>query len=105
MRIDIRNSGAGSAAEQAGASGQTSASAGVAKTGASGNAASATAVNADSVSFSFNQARVASLTKQALAAPEVRQQKVAGFQQAIAAGTYSVDAGKVAGALAAEVAS
>ncbi len=105
MRIDLRNSSAGSSAEQTGASKQTSASANLTKSNASGNAVWDSGASADSVRFSFDQARVASLTKQALAAPEVRQQTVAALRQAIAAGMYTVDASKVAGALAAEASS
>jgi len=105
MRIDPRNFGAESPAQKSGGTGQTGASAGVGSSSLSGSAATTSATNADSVRFSFDQARVQSLAEQALAAPEVRQQKVAALQQAIAGGTYSVDAGKVADAMVAEAAS
>jgi flagellar biosynthesis anti-sigma factor FlgM len=76
-------------------------------TGANGNASAATdnSSGVDQTSFSFDQARVQSLATQALAAPEVRQEKVAPLQQAIANGDYQVDPGKVADAIAAEAGS
>jgi negative regulator of flagellin synthesis FlgM len=43
--------------------------------------------------------RVASLVGRALALPDIRADKIAGIQQAIAAGTYQVSASAVAGAL------
>jgi len=57
----------------------------------------------DSTRFSFDQARVAALETQALAAPEVRQEKVAALQQAVDNGNYTVDPSKVADAIAADL--
>ena len=59
----------------------------------------------DSARFSFDQARVASLETQALATPEVRQEKVTALQKAVENGDYTVDPGKVADAIAAELGS
>jgi flagellar biosynthesis anti-sigma factor FlgM len=53
----------------------------------------------DRTQFSFDQTRIRSLTAQALSAPEVRQAKVSSLAQAIGSGEYSVDAGKIAGAM------
>ena len=52
--------------------------------------------------FSFDQTRISSLTSQALAAPEVREAKVAALGQSIADGEYVVDATKVAVAMTEE---
>jgi len=60
-------------------------------------------VGVDSARFSFDQARVAALQAQALAAPEVRPEKVAGLQQTVGNGDYTVDASKIADAIAAEL--
>jgi flagellar biosynthesis anti-sigma factor FlgM len=99
MRIDLTTSGleqpensqagrarqSGTTANQGSASASTAASAGV-----------------DRTQFSFDGTRVQTLAAQALAAPEIRQTKVAGLGQAISNGEYSVDAGKVADAMTAE---
>jgi len=103
MRVDFtnlgmeppENSNSGRASQTAGNRGGGSASAmNVAESGSP----------ADRTTFSFSQARVQSLALQALALPEVRQEKVAVLRQAVAEGDYRVDSGKVADALTAEVA-
>ncbi|HVM94657.1 MAG TPA: flagellar biosynthesis anti-sigma factor FlgM [Terriglobales bacterium] len=61
--------------------------------------AAGSAAETDRAQFSFDGGRIASLTAKALAAPEVREAKVASLAQSVASGQYTVDAGKVAGAL------
>ena len=58
----------------------------------------------DRTQFSFDQSRVRSLASQALATPEIREAKVSALGQAIASGGYSVEPGKVAEAMTAELA-
>lgn len=102
MRVDLttgglqqpENSKPGRAGQSGTAANQSSASAGA-------SAAASTAV--DRAQFSFDQARIQSLAAQALAAPEIRQAKVAALGQAIGNGEYSVDAAKVADAMTAEL--
>jgi len=105
MRVDFTNLGLEapekSKASRAGSAGTASASG--AQTGAS--AATEGGAGVDQTSLSFDQAKVQSLATQALAAPEVRQEKVGPLQQAVASGNYTVDSGKVADAVAAELAS
>jgi len=71
--------------------------------GAGENGSDQVSAGADSTRFAFDQARVASLETQAMAAPEVRQEKVAALQQAVENGDYTVDPSKVADAIAAEI--
>jgi len=66
------------------------------------NSSDQASAGVDSTRFSFDQPRVASLETEALAAPEVRQEKVAPLQQAIDNGNYTVDPNKIADAIAAE---
>jgi flagellar biosynthesis anti-sigma factor FlgM len=73
--------------------------------GTAGNQTGATAeasTAGDRANFSFDPARIGALTAQALAAPEIRQAKVASLAQAIRSGGYMVDATRVASAMAAE---
>jgi len=67
------------------------------------NGSDQTSAGVDSTRFSFDQARVAWLETQAMAAPEMRQEKVAALQQAVDNGDYTVDPSKVADAIAAEL--
>jgi len=60
---------------------------------------------ADQTQLSFSQARVQSLEATVLAAPEVRQEKVAVLQQSIATGNYAVDPVSVADAISSELGS
>jgi len=62
------------------------------------NAASSPAGN-DRAQFSFDGGKIASLTAKALAEPEVREAKVDALARSLQSGEYTVDAGKVAGAL------
>lgn len=105
MRVDFTNLGLEPPEKsKPGRAGQTgtAAAAATANRGA-GSTADANAC-ADRVRFSFDPARVHSLATQALAAPEVRQEKVAPLRQSVANGNYAVDSGKVADAIAAELA-
>ncbi|HTR26006.1 MAG TPA: flagellar biosynthesis anti-sigma factor FlgM [Terriglobales bacterium] len=54
---------------------------------------------ADRAQFSFDGGHIMSLTARVLAAPEIREEKVASLAAALKSGQYTVDAGKVAGAL------
>ncbi len=105
MRVDFTNLGTEPAekskAGRAGSKGTASASS--AQTSAS--TATESGAGVDQTSLSFDQARVQTLEAKALAAPEVRMEKVAPLQQAVASGNYQVDAVKVADAMAAEAAS
>lgn len=58
----------------------------------------------DKARFSFDQARIHSLEKQALEQPEVRQQRVELLRQAIGKGEYAVSDGQVAAAMIADLA-
>jgi flagellar biosynthesis anti-sigma factor FlgM len=59
----------------------------------------------DQTQLSFSQAQVQSLETSVLAAPEVRQDKVAALQQSIAMGTYAIDPVNVADAITSEFSS
>lgn len=103
MRVDLTTGGAG---QTEGAGSSHSARSGSA---ASNSTSAASAANepasgsagADRAQFSYDQTRIRSLTEQALSAPEIRQAKVSSLAQSIGSGQYSVDAGKVASAIAA----
>jgi len=100
MRVDLTTNGLGQPeSRKTGRSGQS----GAASSAGAGSSAgvSAGVTGGDRAQFSFDQARVQALTAQALAAPEVRQAKVAALGQAISSGEYTVDAGKVADAMTA----
>ncbi len=93
MRVDLTTSGTGAAdnasasrAERGAATNQTN----------DPNAAAAV----DRAQFSFDPARIRSLTAQTLSLPEIRQTKVSSLAQAIGSGAYKVDTAKVASALA-----
>jgi negative regulator of flagellin synthesis FlgM len=104
MRVDFTNLGLETPEKsKAGRTGQTGAAS--AADTASSAASSAGNANAgvDQTSLAFSHARVQSLATQALAAPEVRQEKVGPLQRAIANGNYSVDSGQVADAMAADL--
>jgi negative regulator of flagellin synthesis FlgM len=53
----------------------------------------------DTATLSTDSATVGSLTSQALASPEIRQDKVGALRQAIQSGSYKVDADSVANAM------
>jgi flagellar biosynthesis anti-sigma factor FlgM len=53
----------------------------------------------DTASLSFDRASVGSLVSQALASPEVRQDKVDALRQAISSGEYKVEPDKIADAM------
>jgi len=58
---------------------------------------------ADQTSFSFDPTRVNDLQAQAMAQPDVREQKVELLRQAIGKGEYAVHESQVADALLADV--
>ena len=109
MRIDFTNYGfegpEKSKAGKAGQSGTATATAATTTSAGNAGATSSSGAGADQTNFSFDPARVESLTNQALAAPEVRQQKVASLQQAVANGAYTVDPAQVATAIAGDAGS
>jgi len=97
MRVDLTTSGLEQPENsKLGRAGQSRA----ATNQSSANASESAAV--DHTQFTFDGTRIQSLAAQALAAPEIRQAKVASLGQAIGNGEYSVDAGKVADAMTAE---
>jgi flagellar biosynthesis anti-sigma factor FlgM len=103
MRVDFTNLGLEPPERsKPGRAGQTGTSASVPVASDHSGADSQASAGVDRARFSFDQARVASLEARALAAPEVRQEKVVPLQEAVANGNYSVDAHKVADAIAAE---
>jgi negative regulator of flagellin synthesis FlgM len=53
----------------------------------------------DTATLSFDHANIGSLTSQAMASPDVRQDKVDALRQAISTGQYKVDPDEVAGAM------
>jgi negative regulator of flagellin synthesis FlgM len=53
----------------------------------------------DKASFSVDASSISSLEAQALAAPEVRQDRVNALREAIRSGSYDVDPGQIAGAM------
>ena len=57
----------------------------------------------DQARLSFDQARVRSLAGQALAQPEVRQQRVDLLRQSLGKGEYSVSDAKIADAIIADL--
>jgi len=62
------------------------------------------AASLDQARFSFDHARVKALTHEAMAQPEVRQQKVELLRQAIGKGEYAVNDGQIADAIIADLA-
>jgi negative regulator of flagellin synthesis FlgM len=70
-----------------------------------GNNASSTSANQvnnsgeDTASLSFDRASVSSLVSQAMAAPEVRQDKVDALRQAISTGQFKVEPARIAEAM------
>jgi flagellar biosynthesis anti-sigma factor FlgM len=59
----------------------------------------------DQTSFSFGQTRVRSLATEALAQPEIRQQRVELLRQSLGKGEYSVSDNQVADAIIADLTS
>ena len=105
MRVDFTNLGLEppdkSKTGRAGRSG----SAGETTSVSTDNTSATTSSPADQTQLSFSQACVHSLEASVLAAPEVRQEKVAALQQSIATGDYAVDSVKVADAITSELGS
>ena len=62
------------------------------------------AASVDKARFSFDQSRVNSLAREAMAQPEVRQQKIELLRQAIGKGEYAVNDGQIADAIIADLA-
>ncbi len=60
---------------------------------------SAVAQDRTTLSDRSESASVASLARQALATPAIRQDKIDALRQSIASGEYKIDAGKIASAL------
>jgi negative regulator of flagellin synthesis FlgM len=74
-----------------------------AKSSKSGKAPSAPST--DNASFSANAGEVSALEASVLAAPEVRQDKVASLRDAIRNGSYQIDPSQIADAMLNEAAS
>ena len=88
MRVDLNRTAANEiAAEQR------------AKQVAAGQSAKAQQATEDKATFSTDTIAVADLTAKAMQTPEVRQDKVDSFRQAIQNGTYKVDPSAVADAM------
>jgi flagellar biosynthesis anti-sigma factor FlgM len=62
-------------------------------------------VTQDRTQFSFDQTRVRALQTQALAQPEVRQQRVDSLRQSVGKGEYAVSDSQVADAIIADLTS
>jgi len=110
MRVDLTTFGAGpSEQSKPGRGAQTNSEDDTAKTVASGASGDASSTGSSSASpvhqarFSFDQARVQSLAKQALAQPEIRQAKIDALQKAIGKGEHSVPASQVADAIVSDL--
>jgi negative regulator of flagellin synthesis FlgM len=70
--------------------------------GNNSGAASTSQVHAggeDTATLSFDQANIGALTSQAMASPDVRQDKIDALRQAISTGQYKVEPDQVAGAM------
>lgn len=104
MRVDFTNLGLEPPDKnKAGRAGQSNTAAGTTSAGQSSPSASSVSGNADQTRFSFSLARVESLKTGVLAAPEVRQERVAPLEQAVANGIYKVEPVKVADAMVSEL--
>jgi len=57
------------------------------------------AVEEDTASLSFDRTSVGSLISQAMAAPDVRQEKIDALRQAISNGQYKLEPDKIADAM------
>lgn len=64
---------------------------------------SSDAVSVDKARFSFDQSRVSALTREVMAQPEVRQQRIELLRQAIGKGEYAVNDGQIADAIIADL--
>jgi len=104
MRVEFTNLGMEPPDKaKPGRAGQSRAAASAPAAKENANAETHASVAVDRARVSFHQARVATLEAKTLAWPEVRQERVAPLQQAIANGSYAVDAKKVADAMAADM--
>jgi negative regulator of flagellin synthesis FlgM len=66
---------------------------------ASGKKSDASGASAEGATFSAGSSNVASLTAQALTAPEIRQDRVEALREAIRNGSYQIDPGNIAEAM------
>jgi len=96
MRVDLRTPGT-----EAAESGKTERARPTPTTGEGGNSTSAP----DQTHFSFDQARIRALQSEALAQPEVRQQRVELLRQSLGKGEYVVTEDQVADAMLADLTS
>jgi flagellar biosynthesis anti-sigma factor FlgM len=96
MRVDLTSSSLG----QTGGAGSARADRS-ARASSEADEPAAASLAVDRAQFSYDQTSIRSLAAQALAAPEIRQIKVSSLAQSVGNGSYTVDAGKVAGALVA----
>jgi flagellar biosynthesis anti-sigma factor FlgM len=104
MRVEFTNLGMEPPDKaKPGRTGQSRAAASAPAAQESTKAGAQASVAVDRARLSFHQTRVATLEAKTLAWPEVRQERVAPLQQAIANGSYAVDAQKVADAMAADL--
>ena len=69
---------------------------------ATSSTADAPAVTGDRTSLQSGKSTVQSLVSQALQAPSVRQDKVNALREAIASGTYKIDAGAISDSIIAQ---
>lgn len=106
MRIDFTNLGVEPPDKgETGRTGQSGSAGDAASVGMNNSTATDASGTADQTQLSFGQAQVQSLEASVLAAPEVRQEKVAALQQSIAAGNYAIDPVQVADAMTSELGS
>ncbi|HUB03239.1 MAG TPA: flagellar biosynthesis anti-sigma factor FlgM [Terriglobales bacterium] len=104
MRVDFTNLGLEPPDKnKTGRTGHSGTTAGAAAAGTSSVSANGDSGGVDQTRLLFSQTRVQSLEAVVLATPEVREERVAPLQQAIADGTYTVQPVKVADAMTSEL--
>ncbi len=88
MRIDLTNSAASLIASET-----------AAQVNGKNAAASQAVGSEDRTTLTSDKASVSALVSTALSSPEIREDKVASLQQAIANGTYELDPAKIASSM------
>jgi negative regulator of flagellin synthesis FlgM len=89
MRIDLYNSAASQIDSQSSSE----------QVKAQNIASSQTDSDGDRATLTSGSGSVSALVSQAMSSPEIRQDKVASLQQAVATGQYQLDPGQIAGAM------
>ena len=89
MRIDLFNSAASQAANQADSQ----------QVKVQNQSAPAIGGEGDRTTLTSGSGSITSLVKEAMSSPEIRQAKVESLQQAISSGQYALEPDKIAGAM------